>query len=192
MKKKYLDETYLRDVDQYRIKEIETPDEYVVFKHFLKFRNKYIETHTGEYRCLQDDGYYMIEYLPKNRTYTVRTFLDKEKNILRNYIDIVARSGREEGTGRLYYEDMYLDVVEDFINGKPRIQVRDFTDLEQAQIDGEIPQSEANRAYIELFNVIDEMDSGNNKYLNLDPKKCLDSIFENARIIDRLEDEQNR
>lgn len=34
MKKKYLDETYLRDVDQYRIKEIETPDEYVVFKHF--------------------------------------------------------------------------------------------------------------------------------------------------------------
>lgn len=134
----------------------------------------------------------MIEYLPKNRTYTVRTFLDKEKNILRNYIDIVARSGREEGTGRLYYEDMYLDIVEDFINGKPRIQVRDFTDLEQAQIDGEIPQSEANRAYIELFNVIDEMDSGNNKYLNLDPKKCLDSIFENARIIDRLEDEQNR
>lgn len=194
MKKKYLDETYLRSVDQYQIKEIETPEEYIVFKHFLNVKQRYIESHTRRNICLQDNGYYMIEYLPKRKNYAVRSFIDKDKKVLRNYIDIVNKSGREEDTGRLYYEDMYLDIVEDIIDGKPRIQVRDFTDLEQAQIDGKVSQEEANRVYIQTLNIIDELEAGNNKYVNLDPKKCLENIFDNVKIIniDRKEEEPNR
>ena len=41
MKRKYLDETFLRDVEEYQIEKIETPEEYIVFKYFLKVKEKY-------------------------------------------------------------------------------------------------------------------------------------------------------
>ena len=57
MIRKYLDETYLRDVEEYQIEKVETPEEYIVFKHFLKVRKRYEESHTRKNRCLQDNGY---------------------------------------------------------------------------------------------------------------------------------------
>ena len=45
-----------------------------------------------------------------------------------------------------------------------------------------------------FYNIIDELEAGNNKYVNLDPKKCLENIFDNVKIIniDRKEEEPNR
>ena len=189
MKRKYLDETFLRDVEEYQIEKIETPEEYIVFKHFLKVKEKYEESHTGKNRCLRDNGYYMIEYLPKGKNYTVRSFIDKNKKVLRNYIDLVEKSGIEEETGKLYYDDMYIDIVEDIIEGQPRIQVRDFTDLEKAQIEGKITQEEVNRVYLQMLNLIDDLESGKIKYVKIDPKNGLEELFNKANIVTRYKEE---
>ena len=184
MIRKYLDETYLRDVEEYQIEKVETPEEYIVFKHFLKLRKRYEESHTRKNRCLQDNGYYMIEYLPKVKNYTVRSFIDKDKKVLRNYIDLVEKSGIEEETGKLYYDDMYIDIVEDIIEGKPRIQVRDFTDIEKAQMEGKITQEEVN-SEIARLNLIDDIEERKIKYLRINPKKRLEEIFNKTNIITR-------
>lgn len=189
MIRKYLDETYLRDVEEYQIEKVETPEEYIVFKHFLKVRKRYEESHTRKNRCLQDNGYYMIEYLPKGENYTVRSFIDKDKKVLRNYIDLVEKSGIEEETGKLYYDDMYIDIVEDIIEGQPRIQVRDFTDLEKAQIEGKITQEEVNRVYLQMLNLIDDLESGKIKYVKIDPKNGLEELFNKANIVTRYKEE---
>ena len=195
MIRKYLDETYLRDVEEYQIEKVETPEEYIVFKHFLKLRKRYEESHTRKNRCLQDNGYYMIEYLPKVKNYTVRSFIDKDKKVLRNYIDLVEKSGIEEETGKLYYDDMYIDIVEDIIEGKPRIQVRDFTDIEKAQMEGKITQEEVNSAYLQMLNLIDDIEERKIKYLRINPKKRLEEIFNKTNIITRykkVEEAQDR
>ena len=195
MIRKYLDETYLRDVEEYQIEKVETPEEYIVFKHFLKVRKRYEESHTRKNRCLQDNGYYMIEYLPKGENYTVRSFIDKDKKVLRNYIDLVEKSGIEEETGKLYYDDMYIDIVEDIIEGKPRIQVRDFTDIEKAQMEGKITQEEVNSAYLQMLNLIDDIEERKIKYLRINPKKRLEEIFNKTNIITRykkVEEAQDR
>lgn len=195
MIRKYLDETYLRDVEEYQIEKVETPEEYIVFKHFLKVRKRYEESHTRKNRCLRDNGYYMIEYLPKVKNYTVRSFIDKDKKVLRNYIDLVEKSGIEEETGKLYYDDMYIDIVEDIIEGKPRIQVRDFTDIEKAQMDGKITQEEVNSAYLQMLNLIDDIEERKIKYLRINPKKRLEEIFNKTNIITRykkVEEAQDR
>lgn len=195
MIRKYLDETYLRDVEEYQIEKVETPEEYIVFKHFLKVRKRYEESHTRKNRCLRDNGYYMIEYLPKGKNYTVRSFIDKDKKVLRNYIDLVEKSGIEEETGKLYYDDMYIDIVEDIIEGKPRIQVRDFTDIEKAQMDGKITQEEVNSAYLQMLNLIDDIEERKIKYLRINPKKRLEEIFNKTNIITRykkVEEAQDR
>lgn len=185
MKRKYLDETFLRDVEEYQIEKIETPEEYIVFKHFLKVKEKYEESHTGKNRCLRDNGYYMIEYLPKGKNYTVRSFIDKDKKVLRNYIDLVEKSGIEEETGKLYYDDMYIDIVEDIIEGKPRIQVRDFTDIEKAQMEGKITQEEVNKVYLQMLNMIDDLEAGKIKYVKMNPKQTLEKVFNNTHLIIR-------
>ena len=185
MVRKYLDETFLRDVEEYKIEKVETPEEYIVFKHFLKVRKRYEESHTGKNRCLQDNGYYMIEYLPKGKNYTVRSFIDKNKKVLRNYIDVVEKSGIEEETGRLYYDDMYIDIVEDIIEGQPRIQVRDFTDIEKAQMEGKITQEEVNKVYLQMLNMIDDLEAGKIKYVKMNPKQTLEKVFNNTHLIIR-------
>ena len=185
MKRKYLDETFLRDVEEYQIEKIETPEEYIVFKHFLKVKERYEESHTGKNRCLRDNGYYMIEYLPKGKNYTVRSFIDKDKKVLRNYIDLVEKSGIEEETGRLYYDDMYIDIVEDIIEGQPRIQVRDFTDIEKAQMEGKITQEEVNKVYLQMLNMIDDLEAGKIKYVKMNPKQTLEKVFNNTHLIIR-------
>ena len=185
MVRKYLDETFLRDVEEYKIEKVETPEEYIVFKHFLKVKRRYEESHTGKNRCLQDNGYYMIEYLPKGKNYTVRSFIDKNKKVLRNYIDVVEKSGIEEETGKLYYDDMYIDIVEDIIEGKPRIQVRDFTDIEKAQMEGKITQEEVNKVYLQMLNMIDDLEAGKIKYVKMNPKQTLEKVFNNTHLIIR-------
>ena len=177
MKVKYLDETYLRDVTKYAIKTFENEEEYVVFKHIIEVKKKYIETHTRRNRCLQDNGYFMIEYLPKYKNYIVRAFLDDKKEVLRYYIDIVGNVGIEKDSGRLYYEDLYLDVVDDFLETGERIHLRDFTDLVQAQMDGKITKEQENKICLEVLKLIDEINNNSNKYMNINHKELVESIL---------------
>lgn len=190
MKVKYLDETYLRDVKKYAIKTFENEEEYIVIKHIIEVRKKYIESHTRHNRCLQDNGYFMIEYLPKYKNYVVRVFLNDKKEVLRYYIDIVGNVGIEKESGRLYYEDLYLDVVDDFLDTGERIHVRDFTDLVQAQMDGKITKKQENKIYLETLKLISEIDNKDNKYMNINHKKIIEEVLKNRKfdeIVDRDE-----
>ena len=170
MKVKYLDETYLRDVTKYAIKTFENEEEYVVFKHIIEVKKKYIETHTRRNRCLQDNGYFMIEYLTKYKNYIVRAFLDDKKEVLRYYIDIVGNVGIEKDSGRLYYEDLYLDVV---VRPDGEIILLDEKELKEALKRFEITKEEYEMAYEEAAKLMmllkgkkENLKTFTNKYLN--------------------------
>ncbi len=190
MKVKYLDETYLRDVEKYAMKTFENEEEYIVVKYIIEVRKKYIESHTRRNRCLQDNGYFMIEYLPKCKNYIVRVFLNNQKEVLRYYIDIVGNVGIEKQTGRLYYEDLYLDVVDDFLDTGERIHIRDFTDLIQAQMDGKITKKQENKICLEALKLINQIDNKSNKYMNINHKKIIEEVLKNRnfdKFVDRNE-----
>ena len=68
MKRKFLTNTYLRGVDKYILMQFEDDslDCYTVIKKVNSIDKPYISTHTGKGVCLLKEGYYMVEYLPKN------------------------------------------------------------------------------------------------------------------------------
>ena len=84
MKRKFLTNTYLRGVDKYILMQFEDDklDCYTVIKKVNSIDKPYISTHTGKGVCLLKEGYYMVEYLPKNEKYGIRVFLDDKKNTI--------------------------------------------------------------------------------------------------------------
>ena len=91
-------------------------DCYTVIKKVNSIDKPYISTHTGKDICLLKEGYYMVEYLPKSGNYEVRVFLNEKKEAVSYYIDVIDDIDIEYGKG-LYYDDLYLDITIDKING---------------------------------------------------------------------------
>ena len=141
MKRKFLTNTYLRGIDNYIMMQFEDSklDCYSVIKKVNSIDKPYITTHTGKNICLLKEGYYMLEYLPKNENYGVRVFLNDKKQTISYYIDIINGIGIETGKG-LYYDDLYLDITIDKVNDL--VQVWDEDELQKALEDNDITKEE--------------------------------------------------
>lgn len=178
MKRKYVSNTYLRDIENYILMQFEDykMDCYTVIKKIISTDKPYISTHTGKDICLQEDGYYMVEYLPKNKNYGVRVFLDDQKNTVSYYIDIIDKIGVDHEKG-LYYDDLYLDITIDKENGD-LVNVWDEDELETALIeDEEVDQEKYDLAYATLRTLLKEIADGTNMYVNNDHKKYIEENF---------------
>ena len=158
MKRKFVSNTYLKGVDNYILMQFEDKDLecYCVIKKVNSIDKPYISTHTGKNICLLKEGYYMIEYLPKNAHYGVRVFLDDNKNTIAYYIDIIDKIGIETGKG-LYYDDLYLDVTIDKLN-EDYTMVWDEDELKKALEDGDINKEQYDEAYDALRDILNDLD----------------------------------
>lgn len=176
MYKKFISKTYLRGVAEYDIKIIDDAeyDCYIGLKRINRVNEPYIEKHTGKDVHLFDDGYYIIEYIPKNLNYEVRVFLNEKKQVLQYYIDITKENGFENDSP--YYIDLFLDITIDKFDDD-NIIIWDEDELLEALNTCSITEDDYDLAYSTLNNLLKEIDNNNNIYINRDHEELLNSNF---------------
>lgn len=161
MRKRMSSQKYLRDVNKYILKIfVSEKDYYVAVKEIIEVDAPFILS--NGLRVI-DNGYYIVEILPKNENYAMRVFLNEKKEILEYYFDISNGNGLDENTKIPYYDDLFLDVT--VTNGE--IELVDEEELEIALLDGNITKEIYDLAKITADNLIKEIQNGENIYFNM-------------------------
>lgn len=176
MKRKFLTNTYLRGIDNFMLMQFEDDNLncFSVIKRVNSIDKPYISTRNGKDVCLLKEGYYILEYLPKNEHYEVRVFLDENKNAISYYIDVVDKIGIEEGKG-LFYDDLYLDIT---IDDGDCVKVWDEDELEAAILeDDDVDQEKYDMAYETLRELLKQIADNTNKYISNNHKEYIEKYF---------------
>lgn len=171
MKRKIITSTYLRDVDEYQIKIfLDNPDYYISIKKLINVQKKFIIL--NKY-CVMDNGYYVVEVVPKHENYALRVFFDDKKQPLEYYFDVCKNNGLLEDIKVPFYDDLYLDVTYLYTG---LIRVLDEDELLDAFVGCEISSDELDMIYRTKDKLIEEIKQKRNKYMNINFKKYLDDF----------------
>ena len=166
MRKKILSKTYLRGVSEYILEfSFNNDDFYLVKKKIIKTEPFTLSNGLK----IIDNGYYIMEILPKSENYAIRIYFNEKKNIIEYYIDITNGCGLDEESNIPYYDDLYLDIT--ITNGE--IEIIDEDELEHAYQNNLIDTDTYNRAINVKDTLINEIKNNKNKYLNMDMIKLL-------------------
>ena len=169
MRKKLLSKTYLRDVEEYILTlDFTNKDYYLAKKKIIKTTPFTLSNGPK----IIDNGYYILEILPKNENYAIRVYFDNNKNVIEYYIDITNGGGIDDESKVPYYYDLYLDIT--ITNGN--IEVLDKDELENAFSNKLIDINTYNKAIITKDELLKEINKHSNKYLSMDMKKLLNEI----------------
>lgn len=169
VRKKLLSKTYLRDVEEYILTlDFTNKDYYLAKKKIIKTTPFTLSNGLK----IIDNGYYILEILPKNENYAIRVYFDNNKNVIEYYIDITNGCGIDDESKVPYYYDLYLDIT--ITNGN--IEVLDKDELENAFSNKLIDINTYNKAIITKDELLKEINKHSNKYLSMDMKKLLNEI----------------
>ncbi len=167
MKKKIITKTYLRDVSKYVIKlYLDEDDYYVSVKKLIKVDKKFI---INDDLCVIDDGYYILEVIPKYENYSMRLFLDDNKKPLEYYFDICKNNRLDDKLLVPCYDDLYLDIT--ILNDK--INILDEDELEDALNNNDITRDDYLLVMKTKDKLLNEIRNGNNLCMNIDYSKYL-------------------
>lgn len=171
MKRKIITSTYLRDVDEYQIKIFfDNPDYFLSIKKLINVQKKFIILNNF---CVMDNGYYVVEVVPKHENYALRVFFDDKKQLLKYYFDVCKNNGLLEDIKVPFYDDLYMDVTCLYTG---LIRVLDEDELLDAFARGEISSDELDMIYKVKEQLIYEIKHKSNKYMNINFKKYLDDF----------------
>lgn len=169
MRKKLLSKTYLRDVSEYILTlDFTSEDYYLSKKKIIKTTPIILKNGLK----VIDDGYYILEILPKDENYSIRVYFDNNKNIIEYYIDITNGCGIEEESKVPYYDDLYLDIT--ITDGQ--VEVLDQDELDNAFSNKLIDINTYNKAVKTKDKLLEEIKNNCNKYLSINMKELLDEI----------------
>lgn len=167
MKRKLITQTYLRDVSKYQVMlYMDEDDCYIGVKKLIKVDKKFI---IHDDICVMDDGYYVLEVVPKDENYAMRLFLDSNKRPLEYYFDICKDNEVDSVSLSPCYNDLYLDIT--VMNGM--VNILDVDELNEALSNGDI----SNEDYELVIKVKDklllEIENNSNKFMNRDYSRYL-------------------
>lgn len=167
MERKYSSKIFLDIAKEYEINiYYDKEDYYLIVKKFKKVIEPFI---TLNGNCLLDDGYFIVEIIPKNENYAIRIFLNDKKETLEYYFDITLRNGLDEESNIPYYDDLYLDItVKD-----NKIEILDENELQEALNNKEITKEQFDLANKTKDELVKTIKNKTNKHMNLDIKKYL-------------------
>lgn len=167
MKRKIITQTYLRDVAKYQCKlYMDEDDCYIGIKKLIKVEKKFI---IRDNLCVMDDGYYVVEVVPKNENYAMRLFLDNHKKPLEYYFDICKNNGLDPVYLVPFYDDLYLDIT--VLNGEINILDRD--ELDEALEIKDITEEDYQLVMEIKDKLLDEIKNNRNCFMNRDYSKYL-------------------
>ncbi len=168
MNRKLISKTYLKDVNKYELNFYFDKEEYyLAIKKFIDVEKPFI---LERGLCLIDNGYYIVEAIPKKENYTMRVYFNEKKERIEYYFDITLKNGLDEESNIPYYDDLYLDIT---IDREGKINVLDEDELLDALNKKEISKEEFNLANRTKDLLLDSIKNKNNKYMNLDLEKYL-------------------
>lgn len=174
MRKKFIDKVYMRDVLEH-VWLLEEQDDLFIAIKYIKKINKPIKSYcNGSQYIGLDDGYSIVEYLPKNKLYNMRVFFDNKNRPLCYYFDVNNGNGLENGMP--WYDDLYLDVTMECptINGFGfYIRLDDEVELKNAKKQSLITDKLYIQAYDTANEIMKELKSQNNELVN---RSCYDII----------------
>lgn len=167
MKRKLISKTYLRDINRYKLDiYFDQEDYYICVKKIIQMDEPFILP-TG--LCLINNGYYIVEVLPKKENYAMRIFFNEKKERLLYYFDITLKNGLDEETKIPFYDDLYLDVT--LVNDE--IGILDEDELLDALKQKIISKDEFDLANQTKELLIESINTKNNKYVNLNLESYL-------------------
>lgn len=168
MKKKLISTTYLKEATKYQMKlYLDEDDYYISVKKLIHITDKFIIRHGI---VAMDDGYYIIEIIPKTGNQALRIFLDESKNLIEYYFDIIKESGLDEETKIPYFLDLYLDIT---VLSNGETHVIDEDELEKAYELGDITKEEYDLVLKEKDKLLTEIKNNTNKLMHIDYHKYL-------------------
>ena len=167
MKQKFIENTYLKHVLSYDTNlVVDNDDMYVVVKKIKQVEKKFMASPS---LCLIDDGYYILELIPKKENYLIRAFFNDKKELLEYYIDIIKSSGMDEKSELPYYLDLFVDLV---VTGE-KIEVWDEDELKDAYNSSLITKEDYELTKSTTESLINEIKNKTNKYMNMDLSEFL-------------------
>ena len=167
MRKKLISKTYLKGVNKYKLDIYFNNEEYYIsVKKIIDIEEPFILP-TG--LCVINNGYYILEAIPKNENYAMRVFFNDRKERLEYYFDISLENGLDEESKIPYYDDLYTDITIE--NGK--ISILDEDELNDALDKNEISEKEFNLANETRDLLLESINNNSNKYMNLDLESYL-------------------
>lgn len=170
MKTKIITNTYFRDVDKYQIKlYFDDDNHYISVKKLINVRKKFI---IKDGLCVMDNGYYILEIIPKNDNYAMRLFLNSNKVPLEYYFDICKNNRIDPVYNVPCYDDLYLDIT--YLNGY--INILDEDELLNAYKIGDISQEDYELVYKMKDRLLDEINNKTNEAMNIDYMKYLNDF----------------
>ena len=168
MKKKIITNTYLREAEQYTIKLFLNEDDYYIsVKKLIHLSEKFI---IRDNIVAMDDGYYIMEIIPKKGNYALRLFIDNNKRIVEYYFDIIKESGIEEEYKVPYFIDLYLDIAVLYTG---RIDILDEDEFLEAYEKKEISKKEYEIVLKTKEKLLKEIKDSTNKLMKIDYLKYL-------------------
>ncbi len=168
MKKKILSSTYLKEAQKYQIKfYLDEEDKYIVVKKLIKLSKKFIIQNDV---IAMDDGYYVIEIVPKNKNYALRLFLNDKKEIIEYYFDIIKESGIDKELKVPYFIDLYLDIT---IQKNGKVNILDEEELNDALKSKDITKKDYELVLKVKEQLLKEIEEQSNDLMNLDYMKYL-------------------
>lgn len=168
MKKKVITKTYLREAEKYKIKIwMDEEDYYVSLKKLIHVTQPFI---IHKNITAMDDGYFILEIIPKKGHQALRLFLNDKKEVVEYYFDIIKESGLTEDKIP-YYLDLYLDVT---IQRNGEVNILDEEELEKAYQENEISEEDYHLAKKEKEKLLKELKENRNELLRINYKKYLE------------------
>lgn len=168
MKKKIITNTYLREAEQYTIKLFLNEDDYYIsVKKLIHLSEKFI---IRDNIVAMDDGYYIMEIIPKKGNYALRLFIDNNKKIVEYYFDIIKESGIDKEYKVPYFIDLYLDITV-LYTGK--VDILDEDELLEAYDKKDITKKEYEMVLKIKEKLLKEIKSNSNQLMKIDYLKYL-------------------
>lgn len=168
MRRKLISKTYLKDVEEYELNIYFDKEEYYLsVKKFINVKNPFI-IESGLY--LINNGYYIVEVIPKKENYIMRVYFNEKKERIEYYFDITLENGLDKESNIPYYDDLYLDIT---VNIEGKLKVLDEDELIEALDKKEISKEEFDLANKTKELLLDSIKNESNKYMDLDLEKYL-------------------
>ncbi len=171
MKKKIITNTYLREAEKYNIKLfLDEEDYYISVKKLIHLSEKFIIRNNV---VAMDDGYFIMEIIPKKGNYALRIFIDSNKNIVEYYFDIIKESGIDEEYKVPYFIDLYLDIAVLYTG---RIDILDEDELLDAYDKKDISKDDYELVLKTKDRLLEEIKNNTNDLMKIDYMKYLEGM----------------
>ncbi len=168
MRKKRVDQVYMREVLQYHwsFEKNEELNAYISVKQIEQMTSPISRMACGKKTVVMDKDYAILEYTPIDEKFNVRVFINSQNRILGYYFDITQGNYLDEDSVP-YYDDAYLDVTCSVLptGDLYHVATDDEDELDEALREGKITQQAYDEIWATTKALINTLENNTNRFV---------------------------